>query len=223
MQKRIIVTGSARIGTLYLSHILARIGVKATHERVYNYAMDPDGSDHAAISEAWKGKEVDVNWMAAPFLRHEPVGTIIWHQLRDPLKVVRCFYSHKMLDDPRAFAMDLVHKVQPECWERPDDLAKAVWHVHHWNGLVEAERERLPILTYRVEDMNPSKLRWLLQASGIDESLLRGESIEDAFAATPTNTNGCGGHKPVEWSDVIKCQCGPELRSKARSWGYRAC
>lgn len=219
-QRRIIVTGTARSGTLYTARLLAKIGLRATHERVYNYAMEFDGSDHLAISEAWKDKDVDVNWMAAPFLKHEPKSTIIWHQVRDPLKIVQCFWSHQMLDDPRAFAMSLPKKVMPECWNKPDDLAKAVYHVWKWTELIERQKGRLASFSYQIEKLTPDCLQWLFKSSGIDDSLLRGESIEMAFAGMPKNTNACQDHKSLEWADIIKCEYGPELRNKARMWGY---
>lgn len=223
MKPRIIVTGTARSGTLFLSRLLNRIGIKASHERVYHYGLDPDGSDHPAIREAWKNYDIEVSWQAVPFLAHEPETSIIWHQLRDPLKVVRCMVSHSMLDDPRAFAFGLVKKVHPEVWDAPDALSKAVRHVYKWHELIELQNRRLPILAYRIEELNPEKLKRLLRSSGIDYSLLRGELIEEAFTSTPQNTNACVDHIELDWKDILKCMYGPELRSLARMWGYPTC
>lgn len=220
IQRRIIVTGTARSGTLYMARLLAKIGLRTTHERIYHYGLDPDGSDHLAITAAWKGQDVDVSWQAAPFLKHEPKTTIVWHQVRDPLKIVQCFYSHEMLDDPRAFAMALPKKVMPECWNRSDELSKAVYHIFKWTELIESCG--LAKFRYRIEELNPDRLRWLLKSSGIDSSMLRGEPIEMAFAGMDKNTNACVDHKPLSWDDVIKCEFGPELRTKARLWGYPA-
>lgn len=223
MNRRIIVTGTARSGTLYTARLLAKIGLQATHERVYSYAMDPDGSDHNAINEAWRGKQVDVNWMAAPFLKHEPVTTVVWHQTRDPLKIVQCFWSHWMLDDPRAFAFELVRKVMPKIDEMSDDLAKAIHHVHRWQDMVEQQRGRLATLRYKVEDLDARKLRWLLAASGIDEFELKGESIEEAFAGMPKNVNACHGHKELSWREIEGKPGGVDLAFMARRYGYQTC
>lgn len=56
---KLVITGTGRCGTGYVARVLQQAGVSAGHEQVYT----PDGEFHSP------GLEVDVSWLAMPFLR----------------------------------------------------------------------------------------------------------------------------------------------------------
>lgn len=78
---RYVVTSLPRSGTKYISKVLNHFGFECGHEAHFNLGKCRTSDDREGI---WG----DASWMAAPYISELPPGTIVFHQLRDPLKVL---------------------------------------------------------------------------------------------------------------------------------------
>lgn len=128
---RLLVTGCPKSGTQYMAELLCRLGLEATHEKVFALHRPED----------WGTKDVSVSWEAAANLEKAMMDgvTALWHQVRDPLKVIRCMVSHKFLsDDGYGDASDFMKKHVPEAWAGKSLLDRTIRFWIGWNKLVEA-------------------------------------------------------------------------------------
>lgn len=210
---RILVTGCGRSGTQYTTRLFSTLGLRACHERVYNHETDPSAPFDAKRWGAW---QAECSWLAVPHLHSIPDDVIVFHQLRDPRKIVRCWCNHHLLTGEYT-AAHYIRKVLPECREG-SDLERAVCYTLRWNELIERtklQRRRV----YRIEDLAAEKLRNHLYAAEMDFPL---DVIEDAIRNTPTGIGSCH-HSPDEgptWEDILRVPLGRKLHDKAKQWGY---
>jgi hypothetical protein len=224
---KLLVTGWGRGGTQYTARLLAACGLRVSHEDVYRDDLDPAAPDRSLIWSRWEGdwvglkspspRDAEVSWLAAPFLKDLPAGTAVWHQIRNPLKVVRC-WRHNLTLSTHAGVAQFAHKAVPACGEG-DNLARAVQYVLGWHRLIEDGCRGLDWrVRYKVEELNPVEFRILLAASGFDVS---GEAVEAAFAGTPRDHGHCAEeHLETTWADVLRVPGGQELRDLATRLGY---
>jgi len=217
---RILVTGWGRAGTQYAARLLTALGVPCTHEQVYRHDLDPcrPWSAAAELSDRWRGKPACASWLAVPFLSQLPADVVVWHQRRDPLKVVRCWRDNGLLSNDDASAR-FVRALLPECREGTD-LERAVWYCLRWGQMVRAAHWAgdFTLYGYNVEDLNAGRLRGWLAACGHEVSA---EAVAGAMAAVPPGIGACGRpHGPLTWDEIRAVRGGQELASLARGYGY---
>lgn len=214
---RIIVTGCGRAGTQYTARLLSSLGLETAHERVFSYDLDPTGPCWELVSSRWgRRQDAEVSWMAAPFLAAVPPGVTIWHQLRDPLKVVRCWAQHGMAT--KSTVSEFVQAAVPEC-RSGSDLERAVAYVLRWGEMAEHNSEHHPCYhRYRVEDLTADRLHRMLGDVGFPRSLA---VVAAAVEQVRPGLGACAEpHREVTWADVEACPLGPGLRAWARGRGY---
>lgn len=90
-----VVTGCPRSGTHYLSEVLARVGLVCRHEAVF-------GPKQRGF-EGFGAAHGDSSWLAVPFLAQLPPDSIVLHQVRHPLDVVRSLLGIGFLEDVSAW------------------------------------------------------------------------------------------------------------------------
>ena len=226
---RILITGCGRAGTQYITRLLQNLRLRATHEQIYRHDLTPGSFTVEGMDARWLEKEtvIEASWLAAPFAIRQPNDVIVWHQMRDPLKVVRCWASHvhllnqKWLDQERQPSMmgRYIHQFLPEC-AQGSDLERAVWYVLHWNLLAEQSAHG-SYRSYRVEDLNPEMLGYMLfDAFGF---MFTPERLQQAFIEVMPGTGGClpGSHIELTWEQIEQVEGGKELRELARAYGYK--
>lgn len=215
----IIVTGCGRTGTLYMSKVLAKLGISCGHETVFNASLDPTLSHDLLplILERLKKENITVSWLAAPFLSILPTNIIIWHQVRDPLKSLRCWIQHKMLDCDNE-TCKFVHKVLPET-AKGSDLSRAVQYHLDWNAIIGYQRGHR-YFRYQIETITADKLQEMLLFAEYNCSP---EAVQWALDSTSRKTGTCGVdfHKDLTWDDVKQSELGSELEYMAREYGYK--
>lgn len=86
-----VVTGVGRSGTGYMAALLSSIGFRCGHERVFTPFLDRAPTRGTFSS--------DSSWLAGPFVRQLPAGTVVLHQVRDPLAVVRSMLGTRFFDE----------------------------------------------------------------------------------------------------------------------------
>ncbi len=188
---RVLVTGCARSGTGYTAALLTRLGVDCGHERLYEPGrIQAAGKGRLDVAPGWpKAVAAESSWLAAPFLRSLHPGTLVLHQVRHPLEVMRSKLRTRFFETPTAY-LDLAaaHLAQ---LQRGSSLERAARYWVGWNELVE-RAERWTSLRYRrhrLEDVNEAFLLELLAELGRETSPV---DVARALSevARDTNTRG---------------------------------
>lgn len=216
---RILVTGCGRSGTQYTHRLLSLLGLRSSHEKVYNHDLDVFSPPLERINERWNMLDAECSWLAVPFCRTLPEDVVIWHQIRDPLKVIRCWTHAKILSSHNA-ATWFVHQVFPEC-AMGSDLQRSVQYVLRWTRmLADYGRLRKNYYRFQIETATPDHLQALLAIAGYTIS---SERILKAILEMPENVGACGhqdNDPPPTWNDVRREEGGEELYSMWKGWGY---
>lgn len=226
---RIVATGCGRAGTQYLTRLLVHCGLRAAHEGVFRYDLDPTNPPKPEdVEPRWVFRDppegpggpidVDVSWMAAPFLvKSLPRDCVVWHQTRDLLKVARCWRQHDLAGT--GVVSEFVQRSLPGLDNGTDSLPRSVQYVFRWNKMVERAALHRPYVRYRVEELSPAVLNNLLAWSGFEVPF---PIIEQAFNDAGTGVGSCPyPHQELTWSQVLCCFApGAELTEMALRYGY---
>jgi hypothetical protein len=196
----VVVTGTGRSGTGFLTEVLREVCVNAGHEAWFNpfRKMAPD-------------LQVDVSWMALPMLsgRERFVG----FQLRDPLKVLSSL-ANGDLETPDGVAYLRFAQEHTPGWDDTDPLLhNLVRFLTHWweKGVGAADQ------VWEVEELSPDTIVHLALEAGVEVSW---EDAEAAIAGVPASTNK---HRPgpkLAWADLPELPETERLRGLASDWGY---
>lgn len=194
----IVIAGTGRSGTTFLTAALNRLGVTAGHEEFFT------------IGTPRQDLDVDVSWIAVPYLRTW-TGRV-FHQVRHPLDVISSFV--KKWDRADAFwptkAAGLL---------RPEDPQVVFDAMAAWTDYVlqiEARSE----WTWRLEDLDAALLAQVAAETtrGAPPSTADAQAVLDSLG-TGVNSHGPGAR--LTWDDLPE---GP-LRRKTQEialalWGY---
>lgn len=196
-RKLLLITGCGRSGTGFMSDFLRASGVDAQHEEM--------------------GKEGSVSWLMGSDIGWAPWGPLyrdyrfkhIFHQVRDPVKVIQSMYNLP----PRA-KWDWVAESLPQMNSTDSSLTKCVKYWIFWNKMVEAKAE----WTYRIEDFDK-----VYKKMGKKLGLFFDKKV---LASIPKDTNTKGPpSRPITW-DILREEIEPELfgllQAEAKRYGYYA-
>ncbi|WFE45310.1 hypothetical protein [Verrucosispora sp. WMMD1129] len=166
---RLVVTGSGRCGTKYLSALLTAAGVPCGHEQVFNADGPP----------VWPaGLRADSSWMAVP---HLPLSCPVVLLVRHPLAVVRSwveigFFTH----DAGNPTHGPLRRFAPQVYEEttPADAALSMW--------LHLTRAALPHATrvVRIEHLDARRAYRLLRWAGA-----RSRPAREAVRSVPPRMN----------------------------------
>jgi hypothetical protein len=201
--KRFLVTGCPRSGTKYAATLFRALGVRIGHEDVFGVRQ---GLRKRPVT--WDGQQGDASWLAVPFLPLE--DTIVLHQVRHPLEVVRSLCGFGFLSDERA-GMPFPRVVRlhtPEVYA-PDTQAERgaiMWRI--WNAKAEAHGA----ITYRLEDLDVALLLRLCRLIELDVSE---EQAAKALEGVPKTVNQRRRDESVEWEKIR-----PIAGEAAAHYGY---
>lgn len=218
---RILVTGCGRTGTQFMARVLSRLGLHVAHETVYNHDLDPLETDPAVIVARWQDWDAEVSWLAAPLLGITPSDVAIWHQVRDPLKSLRCWFKHGILaTDERA--IHYAKTALSECQEG-DARHRGAAYVLGWNNMVEwrvvrcvSQRGSVLYRRYQIESLSAERLQYMLAEAGVMRSVA---AIQGVLDGMPADLGTCqhGPEDNLTWADVPN---GTALREQAERYGY---
>jgi len=192
--RHLLITGCARSGTYYITNILKRCGYKIGHEFIKK-----DGAC------SW---EMAVDTKKAPW-DHGRNGyrfKHIFHQVRDPLKVIGSLYSS---EPPQSFEFFREHI--PEIKPGDSRLTQCAKYWYYWNLLAEAQAE----WTYRIEELE--------NVWGEMEMRLGKKLDRNVLESIPKNTNTRGDCEYFSWAKLEQ-ELDPDLYQKirvlAQKYGY---
>lgn len=203
-----VVTGVGRSGTAFVCKVLKAAGVSCGHEGAFNCAGFDQGT-HLAI---------DVSWLAVPFLSRLPAGTRVFHQVRDPIKVIQSHHRIRFFGSSSPFR-DFAKRYCPAAFEGPP-IEQAVRFWIYWNQMVEGA-QHLGFLRYerhRLEDVDWNKLWDISGLYGVEEAA----TLTRALSETPTdvNTRGDRSRDRVGFLRKLPPDLYRELQIQARRYGY---
>ena len=193
--KKLLVTGCGRSGTTYMNVFLRASGWDVNHE--------------------WMGGDGSVSWLLGAETDKAPWGPLardfefehIFHQVREPLKVIQSFYN----SPPLATWLWISHCI-PQVKMSDTKLTKCAKYWIHWNKMVEAKAE----WRYRIEDFDV-QYKEMGRRLGVefDPAILAGVSKK-------TNTRGPPA-RTITWG-ILRKELDPpvyrQVRNLAKRYGY---
>jgi hypothetical protein len=234
-----VITGCPRSGTLFMGEALSRLGHRCGHEQVFNpFVADTASSNNFSFGSA----QGDVSWLAAPFLPRLPEGTILFHQLRDPLAVITSLIGQRFLQtEPHPFMMVRYrlqhHRVRfgrpitnphfirfaerhcPDVFSYTDEPTRCAHFWTEWTKLV-AQAADLPNVSYhrfRIEDLDANAMRDLCLRIGGDQSL---GDVEHTLDALGTSTHRARRVDRVGLDAITDPSVRARLVDTAEAYGY---
>lgn len=138
--RRIIVTGTGRCGTGFMSRVLTESGVACSHEGVFT----PFGATRARHN--W---QADSSWMAVPHLStHRDCLRVLVY--RHPVDVINSFVGIGFFDEPSTYLSFMTRRLSLLDSHRMSAVEKACQYYVAWNLLALPEAD----IVSPIENMN---------------------------------------------------------------------
>ena len=208
---RFVVTGLSRSGTQYTGTLLAKAGIWCGHEKVFGpwsgvlHLRDP-----FAVHPRIQG---DSSFMAVPYLNRLREGDWVFHQVREPLAVIRShagirffadkFVPSKDLAGSHRYYLAIVKEFLPDLFEATDELTRCARYWIEWNEAVEKSASKLGLnyLRYRIEDFDLALLKKINEVIGAPVSQ---KALEKALREVSRSTNTRTRSKAVSWKTLSR-------------------
>ncbi len=184
-----IVTGTPRSGTTYAAVLFEALGVPCTHEKVFL----PQGTLLDAVK--WCAKHGgESSWLAWAFLGMCPGPVAIFHQRRDPWRVIDSMAYRNVIAQVDVtqtqhylWIREVIDAVCPRLLSHDNPVDRAAILVLDWNAAIErAVRPGDRYMDYRVESLSATVVETMLSRIGV----VRSEpEIERALATVSKTTN----------------------------------
>lgn len=176
-QIRYVVASLPRSGTKYISTVLSKLGLACGHEKHFGTGLGvvdiPDAPDIFG----------DASWMSVPYIHQLPAGTLVLHQVRNPIKVLNSnlppggdsyfrtwdenagLASDPLYNKPIPWKRFIYENTQDWVWpegtsdhhEGPGEIARLLHWWMNWNLWIEyatLQRSDLVYVRYKLEDLN---------------------------------------------------------------------
>lgn len=174
-----VIAALPRSGTKYISTVLTKLGLNCSHELYFNCNTCKFSDDQKDSAFG------DSSWMSVPYIDKLPPGTVVFHQLRDPIKVLNSNMppdgdSYFRIWDSTGLLSDPLYKTHPwkrfiwkstQNWVWPDgggnvphskeEIQRLIHWWENWNLWVEfsaTKRFDITYVRYRIEDLSPELL-----------------------------------------------------------------
>lgn len=209
--ERLLITGTGRSGTQYISVLLSRLGLQCRHQYVFPGGVAYDPGKWDSIGES--------SCMAAPFLE-EQRNTLIIHQVRHPLRVLHSMWAtlpgylgwfHPLANRENMFYSN-VRLLLPEIWDVSQEHGeRCAYYWLRWNQLIEGYAHR----RVRVEEWDDDLLSTVLGNFGLEY----GEEQARMFRDCPTDVNTKGHRGEIELKELGRFA--DEVVDQVARYGYQ--
>lgn len=137
-KKRLLIVGCAASGTHYIAQVLEKSGLHVGHEKL---------GDDGLVSWTMVGNRIGY---AEPKEIEDPKSHFehIFHQIRDPLRVIRNRYSPNTNKNLDSVSWTFNRKVIPEMHRDDPLLVHCAKYYYYWN----LKAEEMAEFSYRIED-----------------------------------------------------------------------
>lgn len=222
MSKKIVVMGTGRSGTKYVSDLLTEVGLNVTHEEVFQV----DGVHD------WGLRDGDASFAAAFYPLHV-LGNVVYHIVRDPVKVLRSqlsshydeqlghgFWGYNLDYKPLAPWTNWWAKYLPHIYKYENEIDRACVFMMHCTNRILMYREQQPYIMNRVEDIDAYAIHSLLDLSPYS-SMLSVDQIQNFIDNSPTDTNTRPHtHDWLQVGDLMRRPLGYQLVEQYAHFGY---
>lgn len=218
---RYVVTGMPRSGTRYASKLFTKLGIKCGHESIIDV---PRPSVKTSLWRLFDPKYrqliADASWPAAAMMDQLPEHTVIFHQVRNPVRVVRSLMGieffqrrpgHKLYGYTE-YAMQFVPH-----FESPLEQAMAFWL--HWNELAESNGCSRTYVRYQLEHLGKGRPETLQQIANRLPTTTA-EAIAEAVASFRNDVNGRRRDESVSWDSLPAGELKSRIAKLALQYGY---
>lgn len=218
-----VVTGCARSGTAFASRLMSILGLPCEHEKVFSRRAVTSGS--LDLSQPERDRWGESSCMAAPVLDRLPRGAVVFHQVRNPVKVVRSLMGWNMFLRPYNAFSEFTLQHLPEISPDEPRLRQCMKYWTGWNRLVErmGRYDHLVYERYRLEDLSRLETGTLQRVAGLLGHAREADACRRTLEAVPTNYNTRRRHPgdpAVKWSSLPDGEVKDQMRELARSYGY---
>lgn len=212
----LIVTGTGRCGTGFISKFLTSAGVPCGHETIFSTG----GLEQAKINRLYRTDLVgDSSWLAAPYLDSDLLkDAFVVHLVRHPRKQIASALKLRRTMASVNINRYLVfqRKIMPELAEYDNEIDELVFRYIAWNRTIERYCKGRQFVTFNIE-REPFELLEILSSAdvmslpGVDTSTL----FDDRAYNAKSSTN-------VRWSldQVSNGGMVEELTNLALEYGY---
>ena len=163
----------------------------------------------------------EASWVAAPFLDSLPEGSVVLHQVRHPLGVIRSFGRMGFFDQNQGPFRRFAEAHCPTV-SQGTVLERLMSYWMDWNLMVEkaSELPGLTYLRYRIEDMSPSLMKRICEYGDFQSS---NGAIEATLDSLPTNFHTRGSKAKdheIDWETLPNPRLRGRLTDLAERYGY---
>lgn len=202
---KLIITGTARAGTTFMSRFLTSAGIECGHEAVCGFWPEKLSGSPNAIAES--------SWCAAPYLRS--VDATVVHIVRNPFRVIPSMMAWRELDTPSSPYTQFALSHVPEA-ENYIGLDRYLCFWLGWMRFIEA----VPVVTtWSIEQLSrdthslASFANWIRGHLGV-KLITTGAEL---YADKKCNTSNC---EEMIYSDIRGSKFRDDFIQKAELLGY---
>lgn len=216
MARRLLITGCGRSGTGYLATLLGELGIPCGHEALFGPQVHAD-----ACAPTWpEDVTCEASWLAAPYLATLPADTLVLHQVREPVAVVRSFLRIRLFEGKNVWKRFAEAHAPALAGGTPFERCVKYWL--HWNRLCQtaSTSSHVAYRRRRLEDVDAELLMELAAELGLPRTRA---AVDAALARVPRDTNTSGAkHQDgsVRWSNLPRGDWSAELEDLAGRYGY---
>jgi hypothetical protein len=213
---RILLTGCGRSGTSYTATLLTALDVRCGHELVFRLPEIVRGE------VSWpEDLPAESSWLAAPYLQLLPAETLVLHQVREPLAVLRSLRRVGLFETSGPFRSFVAEHLGQEL-EAAAPLEAGLLYWDRWNGLVEqrARDAGLPYQRHRLEDLDPVTLAGLLAQAGHYRSPAEIEERQRRVRSDRNTRGDKSTDGTLTWASLPDSAAKQAVAERARTYGY---
>lgn len=201
--KPIIITGTKRAGTTYVSSLITASGYWCSHERVFKCER----------KFRMNRSTIEASWVAAAFLKG--LDAHIIHQVRHPLLVVVSLIARGDFKSHKHASIDWPRRICPDAFRSGDkQLALCLRFWLEWNRMVSKFSDH----TWRFDDLRNERVAKVLSSYGRP---VTADRVALGASVLPNRIN-TSMHKlnPLSWRDIPNTPLKREVIDDARRYGY---
>ncbi len=229
---RFVVAGCSRSGTTYMAKLMSALGYPCGHERIFNiwrvYGIGDLSDPMTAFFEA-DAKQGDASFLSIPYLDQLPDGTVVLHQIRNPLEVIRSHMGMRFFANPyipsiylaneHPQILDFLRTHRPEILEADTEIGRCMRYWYHWNRFAERAETNpaLIYLRYRVEEIDLASLQKVLQKITDNVSEIRCGEVLDMISKS---TNTRPRDTSWTWDNIPSGEDKDRIIELSRVYGY---
>ena len=214
--RRFLITGAGRSGTGYIASVLSALGCPTGHEEIFGQKLLQDAEEIRWPLEV----HGDSSWLGAPYIDALAAGTVVLHQVREPVANVRSSLRIHVFSSPswyRSFA-----EQHAPALLTGSEVERCMRYWLEWNRMAGRAREKpqLDYYRYRLEDIDGELVAQICRKIELQVSP---EHIDEVLLQLPRDFNTRGNKRhdgDWRWSELPPGETKRSVEKLAASYGY---